>query len=169
MPNTIRINFIYMEPETRERFTAASETLGWAYRSLAQQVIHGFFAKHKGFYTEAALKDADARGMSESDYYQVLRDKSEDDLSRYVSGRPGFGPAPLDPIAPISTGPEYRQKYNTITLSSFNFCLLKVCRIVDTAPLTQVVSRIVHYHFDTYWETNYLPQIKADQACKFKL
>ncbi|MBD2261120.1 hypothetical protein [Pseudanabaena sp. FACHB-2040] len=160
-----------MTPITMERFNAASESLGWAYRSLAQQVIHGFFAKHKDFYIEAALKDAAARGMPEEDYYKVLRDGSEDDLARYVAGRPGFGPAPLDPVEPVPTGPEFRQKYNTISLSSYNYCLLKVCRIVDTGPLTQVVSRIVRYHFEDsgYWEKNYLPQIAADKACRFRV
>lgn len=150
-----------------ERFTAASESLGWPYRSLAQQVIHAFFAKHRDFYANAAIKDAAARRMTEEDYYRVLRDKSEEDLGRYVSGRPGFGPAPLDPIEPIPTGEAFKQKYNTITLSNYNYALLRVSRIVDTAPLTQVVSRLVKYHFDNYWDTNYLPQINRDQACKF--
>lgn len=168
MPQTLRINFIYMKPQTMRRFNEASEHVGWPYRTLAQQVIHAFLAKHRDFYTKAALKDAEARGMNESSYYQVLRDTSEDDLGRYISGRPGFGPAPLDPIDPIPTDSEFRQKYNTITISNYNYVLLKVARIVDTGPLTQVVSRIVEHHFDTYWESNYFIQIDRDQRCVFK-
>ncbi|MDB9529611.1 hypothetical protein PN498_26710 [Oscillatoria sp. CS-180] len=151
-----------------ERFNSASEHVGWPYRTLVQQVIHAFFGKHRAFYIEAAIKDAEARGMQESDYYRILRDESEDELNRYISGRPGFGPAPLDPIEPISTSSEFKQKYNTITLSNYNYVLLRVARIVDTGPLTQVVSRIVDYHFSNYWESNYLFQIERDQACKFK-
>lgn len=170
MPSTLRINFIYMFPETKERFTAASESLGWPYRTLAQQVIQAFFKKHRDFYVEAALKDAEARGMDESDYYQTLRDRSDDDLARYVRGRPGFGVAPLDPVEPIPTGGEFKQKYNTITLSNYNYVLLRVAKVIDAdnSSLTQVVSRMVKYHFDHYWVPNYEPQIELDQRCKFR-
>jgi predicted DNA-binding protein len=170
MPSTLRINFIYMQPETKERFTAASENLGWPYRTLAQQVIQAFFKKHRDFYVEAALKDAAARGMDEGDYYRVLRDVGEDSLVRYVSGKPGFGPAPLDPVEPIPTGEDFKQKYNTITLSSYNYVLLRVAKIADAdgSSLTQVISRMVKYHFDTYWASNYEPQILLDHACKFR-
>lgn len=168
MSRDLRINYIYLEPVTAERFDLASESLGWAYKSLAQQCIHAFFKVNREFYVNAALTDAEARGMTEVGYYMALRDGSEDDLDRYQAGRPGFGATPLDEVLDVATGVENRRRYNVITISNFNFVLLRVARIVDTGSMTQLVSRIIKQHFERYWEPNYKAQIDLDQACKFK-
>lgn len=167
MSQNLRVAYIYMESPTKERFETASDRIGWAYKSLAQQCIHAFFKKHQGFYVKAAKLDYTARGMDESDYYRTLRDGSEDDLKPYLSTRPDFGTAPLAAIPLVKTGEDTRQRYGVITLSDYNLVLLRVCQIVDMGPMSQVISRIVKLHFDEYWETNYLPQIELDDLCKF--
>lgn len=168
MAQEIRLNCIYMDSETRSRFDLACEELGWASKGLVTQCIQAYFKVNKDYYIEAALSDAKARGMAETDYYRILRDASEDDLNPYIAGRPAFGGTPLDPVPAVSTGEDNRKRYNTLTLSSYNLVLLRVARIVDMGPLVQVVSRIVKQHFDRYWESNYAPQIDLDKACTFK-
>jgi hypothetical protein len=167
MSRKIRLNYIYATAETWERFDLACEQLGWANKSLVQQCVHAFFAKHQGFYAESALKDLAAREMDEHDYYRILRDESEAKLPKYVKGRPGFGVTPLDEVDSLDEG--IQRTYNVVTLSNYNSVLLKVARIVDTGPMVQVVSRIVHHHFETYWETNYFPQIERDKKLIFSL
>jgi hypothetical protein len=168
MSRELRINYLYMEERTQERFETACEQMGWAYKALVQQCIHAFFKRNRDFYAEAAIKDCQARGMEESNYYRTLRDESEESLDRYVSGRPGFGSAPLDAVDPVATGDENRKRYGVITLSNYNSVLLKVCRVVDNGPMIQVISRIVKGHFNDYWDAQYRPQIERDRDCKFK-
>lgn len=167
MARDIRMNYLYANQTTWERFDLACDQLGWANKSLVQQCIQAFFKRHRDFYAEAALKDADAREMQESDYYRTLRDGAEEDLPRYTKGRPGFGVTPLDPFPFVESDENIRRSYNVITLGNYNAVLLKVARIVDTGPMIQLVSRILQQHFDTYWETIYEPQIKRDQTCTF--
>ena len=73
----LRINYIYMDVQTSERFKAVSDSLGWAYRSLAQQCIHGFLGKYREFYTAAAQDDYQARGMTGQEYYIALEEGKE--------------------------------------------------------------------------------------------
>jgi hypothetical protein len=168
MSRELRINYIYLDAVTFERFSLASDVVGWAYKSLVQQCLHAFLKAHRDYYVEAALTDANARGMASEDYYQTLRDGSEDDLARYLDGRPAFGATPLDDVPDIATGDENRRRYNIITLSNYNFVLLKVARIVDMGSMTQLVSRIVSQHFALYWDKNYRVQIDCDLDCKFR-
>jgi hypothetical protein len=63
----------------------------------------------------------------------------------------------------VDTAFKNKRRYGTIALGGFNFVLLRVAQLVDLGPQTQLISRIVKYHFDQYWETNYLPQIEFDE------
>ncbi|NET34456.1 MAG: hypothetical protein F6K19_20930 [Cyanothece sp. SIO1E1] len=166
MARDIRLNYIYANEATWERFDLACDQLGWASKSLVQQCIHAFFKKNRTFYAEAAIKDAEAREVNEVDYYRILRDETEEDLPRYTKGRPGFGITPLDDV-PFVEADQVKRRYNVITLSNYNFVLLRVARIIDTGPMIQLASRILQQHFGTYWTTNYQPQIKCDQTCSF--
>jgi hypothetical protein len=156
-----------MEEPTRERFELACDRVGWAFKNLAQQCIHAYLKKHQAYYVAVAKLDYQARGMSESDYYQALRDGAEDDLKPYQAERPVFSPSPLDSVPMVKTGKEYRRRYGVITLSSYNFVLLKVCQIVDRGPMIQVISRIVRQHFEDYW-SNYKAQIERDDKSCFE-
>lgn len=164
----VRLNYIYMEPETRERFDLVCNELGWQYKQLVSQCIQAFFKVNRNFYIDAGLVDCRARGMLEEDYYRTLRDQDKSDLPAYLTERPDFGVTPLDEVTAIETEKEFLRKYDTLTLSGYNSVLLRVARIVDMRPLSQLVSRIVKQHFERYWENIYAPQIELDKACKFK-
>lgn len=144
----------------------ACRELGWNKSTIVKQCLHGFFRRDGAFYANAGKLDAQSRGMSEEDYFRVLRDASEDDLARYISGRPGFGAAPIDAIAPISQEPEFKRPYNTIGLSAYNYVLLRIARIVDGGSMVQVISRMVVKHLDDNWDTIYQPQIDKDNQCR---
>lgn len=146
----------------------ACDELGWNKSSIVKQCLHGFLRRDRDFYARAGLLDAEARDMSEEDYFKTLRDGSEDNLARYVAGRPGFGATPLDAIELIPANPEFKRAYNTIGLSAYNYVLLKVAKIVDGGSMVQVISRMIVKHFDDNWKTAYQPQIDRDHNCKFQ-
>ena len=75
----------------------------------------------------------------------------------------GSGQTPLDTVPLVDTAAPNRYRYNTIALGGFNFVLLKTAQLVDLGPMSQLVSRVVAYHFDKYWETSYLPQLEFDE------
>lgn len=168
MIRELRINYIFAEEATWEKLMLACEELGWNKSAIVKQCLHGFFRRDGEFYANAGIIDAQARGMSEEDYFRTLRDGSEEDLARYVNGRSGFGASPIDAIVPIPTNPENKRSYNTIGLSAYNYVLLKVARIVDGGPMVQVISRMIVKHFQDNWEKTYQPQIERDRLCKFK-
>lgn len=146
----------------------ACEELGWNKSTIVKQCLHGFFRRDGAFYADAGILDAQSRGMSEEDYFKTLRDDSEDDLARYIAGRPGFGSSPIDAIDPVAQDANYKRTYNTIGLSAYNYVLLKVARIVDGGSMVQVVSRMLVKHLTDNWETIYQIQIDRDQNCRFK-
>lgn len=163
----LRVNYIYMDVPTAERFKTVSESLGWAYRSLAQQCVHGFLGKYRGFYAAAAKEDYQARELTEREYYLAL-EKGEE-LPDYKSERPLWTDTPLSKVpAPPSTQAN-RYRYNTISLSDHNAICLKVAQLVHEVPLTVLISRIVKDHFERYWESNYLPQLEMYEKKTFKL
>ena len=168
MIRELRINYIFADDETWERLMLACEELGWNKSTIVKQCLHGFFRRDGAFYANAGIVDAEARGMTEQDYFRTLRDGVEDNLARYTAGRPGFGAAPIDAIPLVATDPEYKRAYNMIGLSAYNFVLLKVARIVDGGTMVQVVSRMILKHFQDNWEVAYQPQIDRDRDCKFK-
>lgn len=168
MIREMRINYIFAEDSTWEKLMLACDELGWNKSTIVKQCLHGFFRRDGEFYANAGILDAQSRGMSEEDYFKTLRDGSEDDLDRYLAGRPGFGASPIDAIPPIPTESAYKRTYNTIGLSAYNYVLLKVARIVDGGSMVQVVSRMLVKHFNDNWETVYQPQIDRDHNCRFK-
>jgi len=168
MIRELRINYIFADDPTWEKLMLACEELGWNKSTIVKQCLHGFFRRDGEFYAEAGVLDAQSRGMREEEYFKTLRDKSEEDLVRYLEGRPGFGKSPIDEIEPISTESAYKRKYNTIGLSAYNYVLLKVARIVDGGTMVQVVSRMIVKHLADNWETAYQIQIDRDHRCKFK-
>lgn len=162
----MRINYIFADEETWERLTLACTELGWTKSLIVKQTLHGFCWRDGQFYADAAIKDAQARGMTEQDYFRTLRDGSEEDLARYLDGRPAFGASPIDKIA-LVTDPAFRRGYNTIGLSAYNYVLLRVARIVDGGPMVQVVSRMIVKHFQDNWQNSYQSQIDRDRDCTF--
>ena len=164
----IRLSYLYATPEVWEKFELVAE-LGWPTKTFLQQVCAAYLKVNRAYYVDAALKDARCRGMTEEDYYRILRDQGEEGLPRYVKGTPGLGPSPLVEVNPPPVSAETRHRYNVVTLSNYHAVMLRVARIVENDPMTQLVSRILEQHFEKYWPTNYGPQFDLDRQCKFAL
>jgi hypothetical protein len=163
----MRINYVFATPETWNKVELACNELGWSKASILKQMIHGFMAADGAFYARAGILDAQARGMTEEDYFRTLRDGSDEDLARYIAGRPAFGKAPIDDIPLIPATNENKHRYNIIGLSAYNYVLVRVAQIVDSGAMVQVVSRMLVKHLQDKWETTYQPQIDRDKRCRF--
>lgn len=161
----VRISDIYATEETWRRYDLAVDALGWSKKLLVQQCISAYFKGERlKYYQTCAVKDYTARGMTEKDYYKVLRFGKEADLPDYQTQVVNFGESRISRIAPIST--EHGRKFNTIKLGGYNYVLLRLARIVDGRSMSQVVSRIMHSHFEDYWKV-YQMQIEFDEQCSF--
>lgn len=163
----IRINYILATDENWHRITLACEELGWNKSAIVKQMIHGFCRRDGEFYARSGIMDAGARGMTEEEYFNCLRDGSEEDLLPYTADRPLFGQSPIDAVPPLPTEDSLKRRYNTIGLSAYNFVLLKVARIVHHDSFVQIVSRMIVKHLSDNWEVVYQPQIDRDRKSKF--
>jgi len=163
----VRLNYILATTENWQRITLACDELGWSKSAIVKQMLHGFFRRDGKFYAEAGIMDAAARGLTEEEYFNCLRDESEEALRPYTGDRPLFGQSPIDAIPPLSTDDSLKRKYNTIGLSAYNYVLLKVARIVHHDSFVQIVSRMIVKHLNDNWESAYQPQIDRDQRSKF--
>jgi hypothetical protein len=169
MSRDLRINYVYMDELTYARFSTACEQLGWPNKSLVQQCIHAFFRKHQAYYAEAGIQDAAARGLTPADLYEALWSDQDEALPPYFGQRPDFGSSPITTTPPVAATQSNRRMYNVITLSDYNCVLLKVAKIVELENWPGLVSRILAYHFQHYWESNYQPQIQLHESRSFRL
>lgn len=168
MQRELRINYILATDSDWERINLACSELGWNKSTILKQFIHGFFRRYRDYYADAGILDAEHRGISQEQHFTILRDQGEKDLPRYRLGRPGFGVSPIDSIDPLPEDTNLRRHYNTISLSSYYFVLLRVARIVDGGAMSQLVSRIVVSHLTDNWADAYQTQIDRDQVCRYR-
>jgi len=163
----VRLNYILATSENWQRITLACDELGWNKSAIVKQMLHGFFRRDGKFYAEAGIMDAAARGLTEEEYFNCLRDEGEEALRPYTGDRPLFGQSPIDATPPLPTDDSLKRKYNVIGLSAYNFVLLKVAKIVHRDSFVQVVSRMIVKHLNDNWEAVYQPQIDRDRTSKF--
>ena len=167
MPYKIRLNNVFMRPEVKNRFDLAGQELSWAAKTQMQQCIKAYFRENLEAYLRYAEMDYKARGMTEKTYFSILLERNEDDLAPYINDRrPVFGSTPLAEI-PSITGLKIR--VDTISSSAQNLVFLRVAKIVDDVPLTQIISKIIDQHFMKHWDSNYWPHIRRGQLRKFRL
>lgn len=167
MIKEVRLNYILATSENWQRITLACDELGWNKSAIVKQMLHGFFRRDGKFYAEAGIMDAAARGLTEEEYFNCLRDEGEEALRPYTGDRPLFGQSPIDATPPLPTDDSLKRKYNVIGLSAYNFVLLKVAKIVHRDSFVQVVSRMIVKHLNDNWEAVYQPQIDRDRTSKF--
>lgn len=175
----VRLSALYL-PELQWQWLQLTWIhLGYSPRSVAKNALQGFFAAHKGYYVEAAIRDAISRGLSQEEHYRILRDEGIDKLPRIRQ--------PADhPASPIAWVPdlvcnENKRKYNTIELSGFNYTLLQVAILLDGGSFPSVVSKCVYAHLGETSELNpsdgnrvgawakaYYPQITLNEQERYK-
>ncbi|NJN49039.1 MAG: hypothetical protein HC805_03665 [Alkalinema sp. RL_2_19] len=169
MIREFRVTNIYVAPENWQRMDLLCMEFGWHKKTIVRRCIHGFFQRHQGFYAEAALKDAKLRGISEKEYFLILRDKTIDDLPPYPKDTVlPFGISPLMQYPLVPTEPEFRHPYNMLTLSAYNYVLFRTALIVERLPQNQVIGKMIVKHFADDWPI-YEARMQRDRACKFAI
>jgi hypothetical protein len=115
------ISAIYLPDKQWQMLELAWIHLGYSSRSIAKNALQGFFAREKQYYIEAALRDANSRGISQQEHYKILRDGGK--LPRI--NNPANHPA--SPIAwvPDLVIPANKRRYSSIEMSAFNYTLLQ--------------------------------------------
>lgn len=158
----LRINHVLLGDDDWEKLMKACEELGYNKSSILKNALQAYFKRYRDFYVKAGIADAQARGITSSEHFLILRDRSEEDLPPYLKSLPLFGQSPIDTIPPIPVEEKYRRKYNTIELSRFNYVLLRVGHIVHRDSYPQMIGRMVRTHLIDNWDSAYLPQIERD-------
>lgn len=173
----IKLSAIYV-PETQwEMLDLAWIHLGYSPRMIAKNCLQGFFARNKAYYIEAAIRDAESRGISQSEHYKILREGG--DLPRIIEA----ADHPASPIAwvPDLVNTENKRRYNSLELSWYNYTLLQMAVLLDGGSLPSVISKCIYAHLgESYelepsnnsrvgaWAKFYYPQIKLDNQNQYK-
>lgn len=168
MLQTLRISHVLAEDGDWNRVLLACQELGYDKSGIIKNVLQAFFRKHREFYLEYALLDATARGISSSEHFVILRDKTEEELPRYKEAPPNPTPTPLDIVPPLPLEDAYRRKMNTLKIPTYNFVLLRNAHMLHRDSYPQLVGKIIRVHLLEHWETTYLPQIEREQKTDYR-
>lgn len=168
MLQTLRISHILVEDGDWDRLLLACKELGYDKSGIVKNVLQAFFRKQRDFYLEYALHDATARGISSSDHFVILRDKTEDELPRYKEAPRTPTPTPLDAIPPLPLEDAYRRPMNMLKIPTYNFVLLRNAHMLHKDSYPQLVGKIIRSHLLEHWETTYLPQIEREQKHDYR-
>ena len=163
----VSLKYLYADDAYWEKYELACKHLMWLRTTLVSQLINSFIALHWEYYAECAELDAKARELSVQDFFDECCN-FEAELTPYIKERPTFKPSPLDSIIDFESSSAYRRRVRTIRIGRANGALLRMVSVVDRASLTVVVSRVLRWHFDRYWEKLYVPQIRAAEAKSFR-
>jgi len=168
----VKVSAIYLPERQWEMLELSWIHLGYSPRTIAKNALQGFFATNKQYYVNAALRDAQSRGISQQEHYQILRDGQS--LPRIIQA----ADHPASPIAwvPDLVSSENKRRYNTIELSAFNYTLLQFAVVLDGSSLPSVVSKCIYAHLgESYkldpsdnlkvgaWAKSYYPQIYLNE------
>ena len=173
----VKLNSIYLPDRQWEWLEYSWLHLGYSPRSIAKNALQGFFAANRNFYAQAALRDAESRGMQPRDHYIALRDGGE--LAPII--KPANHPA--SPIAwvPSLVSQENKRRYSTIEISAYNYTLLQMAVILDGGSLPNAVSKCIYAHLgelysvekdnprSSAWAKSYYPQIKLNEDCCYTI
>lgn len=158
--STIPLSYVYMSPRTLNRYDAMRLATDWPKRFVLTQVGHCFGQRFLEYYQFAAEIDATARGYEQhqGDHFDRLCDWK--DLPPYSAGRPDFGRSPLYDMPPVDTTLE-RQRFNGFKMSDRNSVVLHLACLIEREPTYVVMSKLITWYYDTYWEPNYVEQLVA--------
>lgn len=182
----IHLQYLYAEPDDWAKYDAAVTSLGWMRTTLLSQLVSGFMGKHWKYYAECADLEAKARGISPGQFFEeCCADFPSEPPTKANGGpkypgwgakltarldpkaRPLFLPSPLATVVRIEQTKANRQRVKTLWLGLNNAALLRVACEVEQCTLTPLISLILRYHFEQYWEKVYAPQIRAGKARSF--
>lgn len=155
---TIKIGHIYEMPEFWPLYEASMFITGWRKSLILSQWAQVYGKKAADYYGKAAELDAEARGLSLDDHYDLL--VSGDELPRYVGPQPAFEPSPIADISDPPTGTP-RHSFGQFRCSSRTAALLRMAMIVDRLNVNILMTRLAVWYYPKYWGSNYEEQIAS--------
>lgn len=163
----MRVNYIHLRTPTLQMFDTLIMAKGIAQKDVVRLSCKSYLKLNRAFYIKAALKDAEARGISQHQHYQILREQDESQLPGYTGDRPLFGAAAIDAIAPIDPQDSVKRRFGTVNFSAYNYVCMRVALLVHLSSISGLMSRITEWHLSRHWEKAYNPQISLDNACRY--
>ena len=173
----IPITNIYLPDPQWQMLELSWVHLGYSPRTIAKNALQGFFARNREYYSNAALMDAESRGMDAREHYLALREGRE--------LKPILEPANhlASPIAwvPNLMIVKNKRRYGSVEISNFNYTLLQVAVLLDGGTIPSVISKCVYAHLgelysiepnnprSSGWARSYYPQIKLNEDCCYTI
>lgn len=158
----MRVGYFYAMPEDYERYQIAIKACGWQSTYLINQFLSSFIGKNLDYYRTALQKAAAAMDVDPKELYKLCRSAEEPELPLYKTARPDYGSSPLASVVSVQTGAEYRYRIGKFKCSGRNAVALRVAAHVERESTPLTLSRIMAWHFATYWDKAYATQIQND-------
>lgn len=147
------------------KYALSCYALGWNLKTLLNQLISSYCAKYHKQYIELARLDAISRGYETQtgEYFDHMvtqwkhrsrrtSRKKKGDLRAYEGDAPAFEASPLAGIEVPADAMEFRFAKSVI-VSEYNAVILGLIWEVERLDISDILSRIAIWHFDTYWAT----------------
>ncbi len=142
---------IYLPLPIQERIGQIAATVTNSAMDVYTQAIRSYFAVHRAEYMAWAKADWISTGLSWVDYVVSVSDGT----LRHEVTIP-FVPSPLATAPPIHQGTPM-VGINWILLPRITVFLVKVAARREALTVGKLVSMIVIWHVEKYWESNYAP------------
>lgn len=163
----LKIGYYYATPADREKYQTAVNACGWPSTYLINQLLSSFVGKNYDYYKAAFSGIAEATGTAPKDLYELCRGVKEPDFPRYINEHPSFGPSPLASVVRVETGEDFKHRMKGFKCSGRNAVGLRIAAHIERESTALTLSRIMAWHFDTYWGRSYQPQIENDLNSTF--
>lgn len=145
----VAVKYIYLEPKYYTKLKKISEHVVASDRELLVQSVRSVLVYQREHYLSYAKSEAIALGLSWSDYAALLN--TDDYLGEAVLE---YRPSSLSEI-PEQTKDGIRVQVNEILLPEQSAFILKIIARKERLKMSQVISRMVVWHIDTFWESRY--------------
>lgn len=158
----LNLTYLYLSDGDREKLTAVDDSLGWNKPNFFNQCLSSFAARNADFYRGALAKAAKAMEVEEGDLYELLRDGKEPEAPPYKTAEPDYGVTPLSAVVGIPAEAKNRLRLSPFDCSGRNTVTLRLAALVQKDSTVLAFSKIIAWHFDTYWAKAYAAQIQND-------
>jgi hypothetical protein len=114
------------------------------------QSVRSFFARYRAEYLSWVKADWELSGLTWSDYVDGLLERTLD-----TNILVPYRPSPLRDLAPITV--QEPTTINSMLLPVQTIFLVRAAARRDAIALSRLVSYLIVWHIDNYWDSNYVP------------
>ncbi len=156
------LNNLHLTDDIWDKYMAAVRC-SWMQTTLLSHLVYSYCFAAGKFYRGLTIQDAQARGYTVEErgeppqmqparqYFRDLRNWDNLNALRRPAG------TLIYPASPISAIPDPKKRGNTrrikeLRIGYYNAAMLRLMKEVDQLDVTQLLSRIVIWHFAGYWK-----------------